>query len=73
VSRTWGIDVNGKAWLAMRFPLRPDFVAEIIIPRDLTSAEADRLAAFIKAIPPPTPSVSEIPARTEDSQKEEAE
>ena len=33
--------------LAMPFPLRPDFLAQIVVPRDLTKEEAKRLAAFL--------------------------
>ncbi len=30
------------------FPMRADFLAQIIIPRDMTNEEADRLCTFIK-------------------------
>ena len=36
--------------LAMPFPLRPGFLAQIVIPRDLTKPEAERLCAFIQAL-----------------------
>lgn len=36
--------------LAMPFPLRPTFLAQIIIPRDLTKDEAARLCNFIQAL-----------------------
>lgn len=36
--------------LMMPFPLRPQFLAQIIIPRDLTKDEATRLCAFIQAL-----------------------
>lgn len=36
--------------LMMPFPLRPNFLAQIIIPRDLTKDEAARLCNFIQAL-----------------------
>lgn len=36
--------------LMMPFPLRPTFLAQIIIPRDLTKDEASRLCTFIQAL-----------------------
>lgn len=42
--------------LAIPFPLRPTFLAQVVIPRDLTKDEARRLCAFIEALaqdPPP--------------------
>ena len=36
--------------LAIPFPLRPTFLAQIVIPRDLTKDEARRLSAFIDAL-----------------------
>lgn len=36
--------------LMMPFPLRPTFLAQLIIPRDLTKDEAIRLCAFIQAL-----------------------
>ena len=36
--------------LAIPFPLRPNFLAQIVIPRDLTKDEAKRLSAFIDAL-----------------------
>ena len=36
--------------LALPFPLRPGFLAQVVIPRDLTTAEADRLCAFIQTL-----------------------
>lgn len=46
-------DLKGLATptsLVLPFPLRPDFAAQIILPRDMTKAEADRLCAFIQAL-----------------------
>jgi hypothetical protein len=36
--------------LMMPFPLRPSFLAQLIVPRDLTKDEAQRLCAFIQAL-----------------------
>lgn len=36
--------------LAMPFPLRPNFMAQVVIPRDITLEEVDRLCAFIKTL-----------------------
>ena len=36
--------------LTLPFNLRPDFLAQITVPRDLTKEEAKRLAAFIDAL-----------------------
>jgi hypothetical protein len=35
------------------FPLRPDYMAHIIIPRDMTEREAERLCEFIMTLPIP--------------------
>lgn len=32
------------------FPMRPDFLAQVVIPRDMTKAEAQRLANFVLAL-----------------------
>jgi hypothetical protein len=43
--------------LALPFPLRPGFLAQVVIPRDLSKDEAARLCAFIQALahdPAPT-------------------
>jgi hypothetical protein len=36
-----------SAGLPLSFPLRPDFLAQVVIPRDLTAEEARRLGAFL--------------------------
>jgi hypothetical protein len=36
--------------LTIPFPLRPDFVVSIQVPRDLKLREADRLAAFVRTL-----------------------
>lgn len=36
--------------LAMPFPLRPNYLAQVVIPRDMTKEEAQRLCAFIMAL-----------------------
>ena len=35
------------AGLPLSYPLRPDFLAQVVIPRDLTAEEARRLGAFL--------------------------
>lgn len=42
--------------LKIPFPLRPDFLAEVVIPRDLRKDEAKRLMAFIDALAHDAPS-----------------
>ena len=39
---------------AYEFPLRPDCVAQLVLPGDLTKREADRLCAMIQTLPIPT-------------------
>lgn len=39
--------------LCLPFPLRPDYEVQIVIPRDMTKAEAERLCAFIMALAAP--------------------
>ena len=36
--------------LALSFPLRDNYVAQVVIPRDLTKREADRLSDFIRSL-----------------------
>ncbi|MCW5658434.1 MAG: hypothetical protein KIT60_12080 [Burkholderiaceae bacterium] len=36
--------------LALPFPLRPNFLAQVVVPRDLTKDEAKRLAAFLDSL-----------------------
>lgn len=36
-----------SAGLPLSYPLRPDFLAQVVIPRDLTADEARRLGAFL--------------------------
>lgn len=40
----------GSGILDIPFPLRPDFVATIQIPRDMKRIEAERLAAFVRTL-----------------------
>lgn len=44
--------------LTLPFPLRPDFLAQITVPRDMTKDEAKRLAVFIDALAQDRPSVT---------------
>lgn len=39
-----------SAGLSLDFPLRKDFLAQVVVPRDMTSAEANRLSAFVKTL-----------------------
>jgi hypothetical protein len=39
-----------EANLAMPFPLRPGYLAQVVIPRDMKKAEAARLCAFIMTL-----------------------
>lgn len=39
-----------EANLVMPFPLRPDYLAQVVIPRDMTKVEAQRLCAFIQTL-----------------------
>lgn len=36
--------------LTLDYPLRPDFIAQVVIPRDLTTEEARRMVAFLLAL-----------------------
>lgn len=36
--------------LCLPFPLRPGFLAQIVIPRDMTEAEANRLCEFVHSL-----------------------
>ena len=36
--------------LCMPFPIRSGFTAQVVIPRDMTKAESERLCAFIMAL-----------------------
>ena len=36
--------------LPLSYPLRPDFLAQVVIPRDLTAEEARRLGAFLMTL-----------------------
>ena len=39
-----------SAGLSFAFPLRTDFLAQLVLPRDMKTEEAHRLCAFIKAL-----------------------
>jgi hypothetical protein len=43
----------------LEFPLRPNFVAQFVVPRDMTLAEARRLKAFLKTL-----AIGEVPKET---------
>lgn len=57
--------------LAMPFPLRAGFLAQIVIPRDLTKDEAVRLCAFIHTLAlPPAVSVPSVATQEAASEAE---
>lgn len=41
---------SGSTGLSLSFPLRSDFLAQIVVPRDLKTDEARRLTAFISTL-----------------------
>jgi hypothetical protein len=43
-------EVTPSGGLTLSYPLRSDFLAQVVIPRDLTSVEAKRLGAFLLTI-----------------------
>lgn len=42
--------VSASSGLSLAFPLRSDFLAQVVVPRDLKTDEAKRLAAFIATL-----------------------
>jgi hypothetical protein len=36
--------------LCMPFPLRPGYLAQVVVPRDMTRDEAERLCAFVNSL-----------------------
>jgi len=38
------------AALCYDYPLRPNYIAQLVVPRDMTTAEAERLCKFINAL-----------------------
>jgi hypothetical protein len=51
-TRKYDVQVS-DAGLLMPFPLRPDFLSYVIVPRDLSKAESDRLCAFVASLAQP--------------------
>jgi hypothetical protein len=49
-ARTEPVSLATEANLALPFPLRPGYLAQVVIPRDMTKAEASRLCAFIQTL-----------------------
>lgn len=49
-TKTSQVRIFGDLGLTYPFPLRPDFVAQLVIPRDLSTEEAKRLSIFIQAL-----------------------
>jgi len=52
--------------LVYPYPLRPDFMAQLRLPCDLTSAEVKRLTAMMETLVAPT---IEDPARADSEEK----
>lgn len=50
-----------KTALCMPFPIRSHFMAQIVVPRDMTAAEAERLCVFVRTLaePPAMPTKDE--------------
>jgi hypothetical protein len=46
-------------WIEVPFNLRPDFVAYVQVPKDLTRAEAERLSEMVLALGLPNAILSE--------------
>lgn len=44
------IGIATEKSLCLPFPLRPGYEAQIVIPRDLTRSEADRLCVFVMSL-----------------------
>lgn len=40
----------GSPGLSFAFPLRQDFLAQLVVPRDMKTEEANRLCAFVRAL-----------------------
>jgi hypothetical protein len=54
------IRYSGPQRMVYDYPLREGFLAQVVLPRDLTTAEAARLYAFIKALAlPDSPTAAE--------------
>jgi len=49
MSQVSTVQLNDGA-LVLPFPLRKFFMAQIVVPRDMTKAEADRLCAFVQSL-----------------------
>lgn len=48
------------------FPMRPGFLAQVILPRNVTALEVARLCAMLKTLPVPE-SVDTVPTPTGDA------
>jgi hypothetical protein len=52
-----GVGMATSTSLCMPFPIRPGVLAQVIVPRDMTASEADRLCGFVQSLavsrPPP--------------------
>jgi hypothetical protein len=50
MARTPRATRNDSKTLCVEFPLRPGYRAQVVIPVDMTHAEAERLQAFIRSL-----------------------
>jgi hypothetical protein len=46
--------------LCLDFPLRENYLAQIVVPADITALEAVRLTDFIKTLPQPSTAIKEV-------------
>lgn len=42
--------MSTQKWIAVPFPLRTDFLAQIVVPSDMTNAEGERLVLCIRSL-----------------------
>ncbi len=59
--------VTPRRGLALPYPMAPDFMAQVVVPRDMTDHEARKLCAFVMTLATPTPT----PAPPGEPNKEE--
>lgn len=52
-------DVKPVRTVCLPFPLRPGYLAQVLVPADMTRAEANRLEAFIMSLAQPDPKPKE--------------
>jgi hypothetical protein len=59
--------------MAYPFPLRPGYLAQIVVPRDMSKAEADRLCAFVLSLATPQPETEASARRSRSGANESTE